>query len=81
VMSVSDRILVMYEGAIIGEASPRSTTREAIGLMMAGIAAGGGPGPGATGSASSNGARASVGPRPLAGPVPVPQPLAQPEEQ
>jgi ABC-type uncharacterized transport system ATPase subunit len=38
VMSISDRILVMYEGSIIGEADPRTTTREAIGLMMAGVA-------------------------------------------
>ena len=27
----------MYEGAIIGEVDPRTTTREAIGLMMAGV--------------------------------------------
>jgi ABC-type uncharacterized transport system ATPase subunit len=38
VMSISDRILVMYEGSIIGEADPRTTAREAIGLMMAGVA-------------------------------------------
>jgi simple sugar transport system ATP-binding protein len=37
VITVSDRALVMYEGAIIGEADPRTTTREAIGLMMAGV--------------------------------------------
>ncbi len=37
VMAISDRIAVMYEGMVIGEASPRSTTREAIGLMMAGV--------------------------------------------
>jgi simple sugar transport system ATP-binding protein len=43
VMTVSDRALVMYEGAIIGEADPRTTTREAIGLMMAGVSAPGGP--------------------------------------
>jgi len=36
-MAISDRIAVMYEGMVIGEASPRSTTREAIGLMMAGV--------------------------------------------
>ena len=29
----------MYEGAIIGEVDPRTTTREAIGLMMAGVPA------------------------------------------
>ncbi|MGO9557612.1 MAG: ABC transporter ATP-binding protein [Acidimicrobiales bacterium] len=39
VMSISDRILVMYEGKIIGSADPRSTTREAVGLMMAGVRA------------------------------------------
>jgi len=39
VISISDRILVMYEGTIIGEVGPRTTTREAIGLMMAGVAA------------------------------------------
>ena len=36
VLSLSDRILVMYEGAIIAEAAPRTSTREALGLMMAG---------------------------------------------
>jgi len=36
-MSISDRILVIYEGAVIDEADPRTTTREAIGLMMAGV--------------------------------------------
>ncbi|MGB9111843.1 MAG: ATP-binding cassette domain-containing protein, partial [Acidimicrobiales bacterium] len=38
VMTISDRIVVMYEGRIIGTADPRTTTREAIGLLMAGIA-------------------------------------------
>ncbi len=38
VIAVSDRILVMYEGAIVGEGDPRTTTREALGLMMAGVA-------------------------------------------
>ncbi len=37
VMSLADRILVMYEGAVIGEARPETTTRAAVGLMMAGI--------------------------------------------
>jgi len=37
VISLSDRILVMYEGTVIGEAGPQTTTREAIGLMMAGV--------------------------------------------
>jgi len=40
IIAISDRILVMYEGAIIGEAGPETTTREAIGLMMAGVRAG-----------------------------------------
>lgn len=35
-MSISDRILVMYEGRIAGEVDPRTTSREAIGLLMAG---------------------------------------------
>jgi len=37
VLSLSDRILVMYEGAIISEVDPRASTREALGLMMAGV--------------------------------------------
>jgi len=36
VMNVSDRILVMYEGEIVGEFNPRETTVEQIGLYMAG---------------------------------------------
>jgi simple sugar transport system ATP-binding protein len=36
VMSVSDRILVMYEGEIVGEFRPRETTVEQLGLYMAG---------------------------------------------
>ena len=39
VMSISDRILVIYEGAIISEVDPRTTSREAIGLLMAGVRA------------------------------------------
>jgi len=35
-MAISDRILVIYEGAIVSEVDPRTTSREAIGLMMAG---------------------------------------------
>ena len=35
-MAISDRILVIYEGAVISEVDPRATSREAIGLMMAG---------------------------------------------
>jgi simple sugar transport system ATP-binding protein len=37
VLALSDRILVMYEGSIIGEVDPRTTTRETLGLMMAGV--------------------------------------------
>ncbi|MGZ4395804.1 MAG: ABC transporter ATP-binding protein [Gaiellaceae bacterium] len=37
VLSLSDRILVMYEGEIINEVIPRESTREALGLMMAGV--------------------------------------------
>ncbi len=36
VMSVSDRILVMYEGEIVGEFDPKKTTPEELGLYMAG---------------------------------------------
>ncbi len=36
VMDVSDRILVMYEGEIVGELDPKKTTAEELGLYMAG---------------------------------------------
>ena len=36
VMPVSDRILVMYEGEIVGELDPKKTTVEELGLYMAG---------------------------------------------
>ena len=36
VMNLSDRILVMYEGEIVGEFDPRTTTVEELGLYMAG---------------------------------------------
>ena len=35
-MNVSDRILVMYEGKIVGEFDPKKTTVEELGLYMAG---------------------------------------------
>jgi ABC-type uncharacterized transport system ATPase subunit len=38
VMAISDRILVIYEGVIISEVDPLATSREEIGLMMAGVA-------------------------------------------
>lgn len=36
VMNVSDRILVMYEGEIVGEFNPKDVTVEELGLYMAG---------------------------------------------
>jgi len=36
VMSVPDRILVMYEGEIVGELDPKKTTVQELGLYMAG---------------------------------------------
>ena len=35
-MNVPDRILVMYEGEIVGELDPKKTTVEELGLYMAG---------------------------------------------
>ena len=35
-MNLSDRILVMYEGEIVGELDPKQTTVEELGLYMAG---------------------------------------------
>lgn len=37
IMSLSDRILVMYNGSIVGETTPQESSEEDIGLMMAGI--------------------------------------------
>jgi ABC-type uncharacterized transport system ATPase subunit len=39
-ITLSDRILVMYEGSITSEANPRVSSREALGLMMAGVSSG-----------------------------------------
>ena len=36
VMNVSDRILVMYEGEIVGEFDPKEVTTQELGLYMAG---------------------------------------------
>ena len=36
VMSLSDRILVMYEGEIVGELDPKKTNVQELGLYMAG---------------------------------------------
>ena len=41
VMNLSDRILVMYEGEIVGELDPRKTTVQELGLYMAGAKRGG----------------------------------------
>ena len=35
-MSLSDRILVMYEGEIVGELDPKKTNVQELGLYMAG---------------------------------------------
>ena len=37
ILALSDRILVMFEGVIIGEVDPMATTEEEIGLLMAGV--------------------------------------------
>lgn len=42
IMSLSDRVAVMYKGGIIGEVDPRITSSEEIGLLMAGAHAKGG---------------------------------------
>ena len=36
VMNVSDRILVMYEGEIVGQADPKNVTQQELGLFMSG---------------------------------------------
>ena len=36
VMNISDRILVMYEGEIVGDLNPGEITTEELGLYMAG---------------------------------------------
>ena len=40
-LAISDRILVMYEGQIVGEVPPDRSLIEEIGLMMAGKRGGG----------------------------------------
>ncbi|RYG97549.1 MAG: heme ABC transporter ATP-binding protein, partial [Alphaproteobacteria bacterium] len=37
IRSLSDRILVMFDGHIVGEADPATATERELGLMMAGI--------------------------------------------
>jgi general nucleoside transport system ATP-binding protein len=39
VLSLSDRVLVIYEGRIVGEVDPKSVNEEEIGLMMTGAKA------------------------------------------
>ena len=36
VINLADRILVMYEGEIVGELDPKTTTPQELGLYMAG---------------------------------------------
>jgi len=40
VMGLSDRVAVMYEGEIIGIVDPAATSREQVGLLMAGVTPG-----------------------------------------
>ena len=37
IMALSDRIVVMYRGSIIGEVLNKETTRQELGLLMAGV--------------------------------------------
>lgn len=37
IMSLSDRVIVMYRGRIVGEADPKNVSSSEIGLLMAGI--------------------------------------------
>ena len=37
IMSLSDRILVMFDGTIVGEVAREDATEQLLGLMMAGI--------------------------------------------
>ena len=37
VISLADRILVMYSGAIMADLSAQEATRELLGLLMAGV--------------------------------------------
>jgi simple sugar transport system ATP-binding protein len=39
IMSLSDRIMVMFDGRIMGERAPGATDERELGLMMAGVAA------------------------------------------
>ena len=37
ILSLSDRVLVMFDGILVGELSPAEANERAVGLMMAGI--------------------------------------------
>ncbi len=37
IMSLSDRIAVMFDGRIMGERDPRTTNERELGLLMAGV--------------------------------------------
>jgi simple sugar transport system ATP-binding protein len=37
VLSLSDRVIVVYEGRIVGEVDPKSVSEEEIGMMMTGV--------------------------------------------
>jgi ABC-type uncharacterized transport system ATPase subunit len=65
VLALSDRVVVMYDGTIIGEVDPRTATKEEVGLLMAGLRAerageptGPPEGPGGAGHAGAEEARA-----------------------
>jgi simple sugar transport system ATP-binding protein len=40
IMSLSDRIAVMFDGRIMGERDPEKTDERELGMMMAGMAGG-----------------------------------------
>jgi general nucleoside transport system ATP-binding protein len=40
VLSLSDRVIVMYDGRVVGEADPKTVSEEEIGLMMTGSSVG-----------------------------------------
>jgi ABC-type uncharacterized transport system ATPase subunit len=39
ILALSDRILVMHGGRIVGELTPEEATEERLGLLMAGVTA------------------------------------------
>ena len=57
IMSLSDRILVMFDGAVVGELPAAEATERALGAMMAGV----GPGLGSGPHRSASGASAACG--------------------